>query len=841
MNDLARNHHASLDWDRVIAQLQREMHSRAVHPTHTVVLVPYVQLIGIARLAWLRNAGTQQVDAGFMPRFETTMNWSRRLAGFVPGPDDLRLDAAHDLLIAGSMLERAGLGRQRQVLSGALLEAAWSVAGLAASEPPAERQAWGERLREALMVQDMAPALALEAQIGQIALAWAAHSAYPGDALFAAHPELLVLIEGFQSDPLHKRLLEMAGERAVQMRLAPATAPGQLALHQAQDPEDEAERAAACVLVHLAQGRSPVALVAQDRVLTRRTGAMLAERGVAVRDETGWTLSTTRAAASIVGLLRAMEWNASSDAVLDWAKNAPAFDSGQLVQLEIELRRAGVREWSRWSSDDVSTQQINAERAQMHVARTLAVWLQSLSDALQRTGQWTLLLQDTAGQAVIDALHLHDHAQGDFAQQTQRIGAAAFSTWVGQVLEAGRFVPPHPSQAQVVVLPPSQLLGRSMAAVVFPGCDENHLSASPDPAGIWTPTQRASLGLVSREQASVVAQAVWQNAMGAPFVDILWRASESGELLMPGVFVQQLRAVAPVLADDPRPLVDHVCSPCVRPEPVAAHLPVNQLTASAYEDLRRCPYRFFALRQLGLRESDELDTELAKRDFGNWVHMVLRYFHEALVGASTTDASARQVLIDQAADRVTREMGLAHNEFLPFAASWPQVRSAYLRWLDKHEAYGARFVAAELQCEVPLGRSTLIGRIDRIDALADGSRLVIDYKTEARARTSDRVKFPQEDTQLVFYAALLQDDTVSAMYLNIAESDATREYAITDVVGWRDRLVTAIQDDMARIEQGAPLPALGDGSACDYCAARGLCRKDFWSPSAVADDGQAHG
>jgi ATP-dependent helicase/nuclease subunit B len=22
---------------------------------------------------------------------------------------------------------------------------------------------------------------------------------------------------------------------------------------------------------------------------------------------------------------------------------------------------------------------------------------------------------------------------------------------------------------------------------------------------------------------------------------------------------------------------------------------------------------------------------------------------------------------------------------------------------------------------------------------------------------------------------------------------------------------------------------LGEGAACDYCAARGLCRKDFWA------------
>ena len=42
--------------------------------------------------------------------------------------------------------------------------------------------------------------------------------------------------------------------------------------------------------------------------------AMLAALQVPVRDENGWKLSTTRAAAQVMGALRACAWNASSDA-----------------------------------------------------------------------------------------------------------------------------------------------------------------------------------------------------------------------------------------------------------------------------------------------------------------------------------------------------------------------------------------------------------------------------------------------------------------------------------------------------------------------------------------------
>jgi len=70
---------------------------------------------------------------------------------------------------------------------------------------------------------------------------------------------------------------------------------------------------------------------------------------------------------------------------------------------------------------------------------------------------------------------------------------------------------------------------------------------------------------------------------------------------------------------------------------------------------------------------------------------------------------------------------------------------------------------------------------------------------------------------------------VQGAYVNVGERDGTKAYPQPDLAEARDALVHGIQNDLARIAQGAPLPALGDGAACDYCQARGLCRKDFWS------------
>ena len=63
----------------------------------------------------------------------------------------------------------------------------------------------------------------------------------------------------------------------------------------------------------------------------------------------------------------------------------------------------------------------------------------------------------------------------------------------------------------------------------------------------------------------------------------------------------------------------------------------------------------------------------------------------------------------------------------------------------------------------------------------------------------------------------------------MGERDGTKLYEQADVTALRDRLLAGIQSDLQRIADGARLPALGEGSACDWCAARGLCRKDSWA------------
>ena len=820
-------------WQGLLARIDAELRQLAAHPARSVVLLPYAQLMPLAARLW-----AAQFPDAFAPRFETTRNWATRAGWFTPGPHDLSFDHGRDLLTAAALLEGAGLAAQRALLAGPLVEQATQLGQIAASLPPALRPDWAEQARGALPPVGDGP-LALEAAVGRIAIAWAGGSDYATDVLFAPRVadalDALLIVPGLLPDPLTETLAEHYFEKAVLLQPESDAALGHIALHTCADAEDEAERAAACVLRQIEVGRVPVALIAGDRLLTRRINALLIERGAQLRDETGWKLSTTHAAAQLMAALHACAPRASTDEVLDWLKLAPAFDARQQRALERSLRRDAVRGWPQaalLTGDQPLTQHIESLRAPMIAARSLVDWLPALRTLLQGCGLWPLLAADVAGNAVIDALGLSDEALADWRDwpaAQRRMGLAEFTRWVGEALEAASFRPPHPAAAQVVVLPLTQLLGRPFAALVLPGADEQRLPAAPEPPGPWSAAQRQALHLPTREDLRDAQAAAWALALRVPQVDVLWRhTDDSGEPLLPSPLVQalQLQELAALGAEGREARFIQI-RPTERPQPRGDALPTQPLSASGYEMLRACPYRFFALRQLGLAEEGELDVDIDKRDWGNWLHDTLRGFHEALRVAPDAD---RLTLIDAAAEAATEALGpgLEPGEFMPFAVAWPTLRDAYLQWLAKHEAGGAQFKLAEESIDTQRGPLRLKGQIDRIDEVTDGATLLIDYKTEPLARTRDRIKAGNEDTQLPFYALLSGADAPRAAYLNLAEREVPSLHELPELPMLAAQLYEGMAYDLARIAAGEPLPALGEGSVCGWCDARGLCRKDFW-------------
>lgn len=838
------------------------LQTQAWPPSRVVVLAPYAQMMDPVRRAWAHG-----LAAGFPPRIETTRNWAASLAPFLPGNTDLSGDTARDSLIAAGWIDRiAGSALDpalRTTLVSRLLEAARQLAPLAAARAPHERAAWADGLRHALTPPSAA--LQWEGLVASLAITWVGLSAYATDVLWSdrAAPggdaDALLVLPGFQDDPLVSALLARWGARGLRLALpAITTAPAAVQGHACTDAEDEAQRAAACVIRELDADRQPVALVAQDRALIRRVAALLHGAGVPVRDETGWRLSTTHVAARLMSLLRAAHHHAHTDDVLDWLQQGPHADAAAL--LERHARTLHLARWAAVLKHPVTTALVPQAAASLlaglQAPRPLGQWLRDLAAALQRDGWWKTWASDPAGERIVHMLRLREGAADELdglidgaadpapARATgRRWSLAALGAWVREVLESASFQPTVAGDAPVVVLPMAQLLGRPFAAVVAPGCDEVNLPSSPDAPGQWTPQQRALLGLPTRQAVADAAQAAWQHLLAQPRLHLLWRTQHQGEAVAAAPWVQALQVHGRlVMATDPRTARSLAHTPPEDPRPVAPDLLPQTLSASAYQDLRDCPYRFFALRQLRLQQTEEIEAEPGKRELGNWLHAVLKAFHEARA-AGPADAEHDRARLDALAQAEALARGLAPEAgegaagFLPFMAAWPALRDGYLAWLASYEASGPRFDHAERSLSRRVGPWRLVGQLDRIDHQSSphgAIALVIDYKTESRAATLERVKNPTEDTQIAFYAALLGDDTVRGAYLSITDSreasgenTPTRWIEQTHIEWAREQLIEGLKHDLERVAEGHPLPALGEGQVCEFCAARGLCRKDF--------------
>jgi ATP-dependent helicase/nuclease subunit B len=966
-------------WQGLWTQVAAHTQNVGAHPARTVVLLPFFQLQVVARAQLLQRAQSSSA-AQFTPRLETTKSWSQRIGHFSPGALDISYDAGLDSLRAKAWLQRAGLGAQQAMLVGSLVQTAHQLGTLVAAVPPVQRSDWAAQARtNALQGLDKLASTPLmyEAAVARIALEWAVASRYTSDVLFddavRSSLDALIVVPGLQANPLAQALAQHWADISCYVQwpdfeatqadsaaqypthgqsvAAHSTQIHSVALHPSTDQHDEADRAAACVLQHIAQGRVPVALAAVDRLSTRRISATLQLHGVQLLDETGWKLSTTRAAASVMALLRAArtahrgadDEPGADDALLNWLKqtNAPVakinalehtfrkqnstLDQVNTAQAAIEfivsaqddevildanssveassLSLAGLSlaegslvlgqaqpaqlgmAVSSTGSTTVQPVSVDGLLKNLRASRSPAQWLLALQYALRATGQWAVLQADSAGRDCVQALHL---LQPDaLADHGAPMSLAEFTAWASDCLENASFKPSLGAAApaaQVIVLPLAQVLARPFAAIVIAGADEQRLPASPEPVGAWTRAQRAALGLPTREALAAEQQRVWACAMQLPQVDVLWRTAEGESALQPSPLLLQWQAVqaathatrdatahsaasalappqalvplqalvpphaiqagstASHYAADPRRTVSIPAAPTHMPTPVAGALRVTSVSASSYSDLRACPYRFFALRLLGLQDAPELDTEVDKRDFGSWLHSVLGEFHTRRKNnppesnplpnaAPDAAAAADAALLDQCAT----DQSIPGPGFVPYAAAWPQVRASYLAWLTQHEAEGWQFDQAELSQKITHPHDDdlqLVGRLDRVDRLSRGpmagTAYVLDYKTESSQASKNKVKTPMEDTQLAFYAALLGEDDLHAAYINLAERDC-KTTPQPDIMAARDALLHGIAGDVQRIHAGAALPALGEGSACDFCAARGLCRKDMWT------------
>ncbi|MBZ0105263.1 MAG: PD-(D/E)XK nuclease family protein [Sulfuricella denitrificans] len=662
-----------------------------------------------------------------------------------------------------------------------------------------------------------------------------------------------------QAAPLHARAAACRSH-------APASALGQrLSLLGAHGLEHEAKALAYRVGQWLAQGKTAIAVVVQDRLVARRARALLERAAVLVQDETGWTLSTTSASTAVMRWLDNLDSQFHFQDLLDLLKSPfifSAWDAGRrrntVYRLEQLIRKHSVvshlnryRALAGEDEDILELLQILYEAQQMldrKKQRPLAAWLHSLQKSLALLEIEPGLRRDQAGEQV---LRLLDGLRQELAPDTALFRYAEWRQWLNQQLEEAVFRD-ESITSPVVFTHLAACRLRYFDAAIIAGADAAHLPGQGRESAFFNQSVRAQLGLPDRRTAR---EAERQDLIGllacVPEVCVTWQARKNGEpnplspwferletfhVLAYGLSLREAGGDEAIAAQvdlcekkDGLAALAMTCHPAPSLPPA---LVPETISASGYNSLMACPYQFFARHALHLNELDEVAQALEKRDYGEYVHDILHRFH----GRYPVVSEGAPERMEQALNEISREVfsQAIEADFVSHAwlLRWQAAIPAYLAWQLQREREGWRWQAGEVACARTFGfagggQITLRGRLDRVDRKGP-EQAVLDYKTQNSTSLKKKLKPAGEDVQLACYALLLETLPQQAAFVAVDE-EVVRQIESPEPL---DELAEAsrerLQDMFLAIREGAPLPAQGVSAACQYCEMRGLCRKDYW-------------
>lgn len=166
-----------------------------------------------------------------------------------------------------------------------------------------------------------------------------------------------------------------------------------------------------------------------------------------------------------------------------------------------------------------------------------------------------------------------------------------------------------------------------------------------------------------------------------------------------------------------------------RPCPPVAMRP-RKLSAVNFEMLMRDPYSVYAKYILGLYPLQNLDEDLAFRDYGNIVHAVIEKFNNKYNTGSYPSDAAEQLLKMGESEFAAQGISADIKAFW-----WPKFVKT-INWLTNIEENYRREVACvhnEIQGSLCFdssgGKFTITAKADRIDETKGGGLNILDYKT----------------------------------------------------------------------------------------------------------------
>jgi ATP-dependent helicase/nuclease subunit B len=321
----------------------------------------------------------------------------------------------------------------------------------------------------------------------------------------------------------------------------------------------------------------------------------------------------------------------------------------------------------------------------------------------------------------------------------------------------------------------------------------------------------------------------------APEIVFSYPAKEGDQELGPSPFLSAATPLPPLARIRAAAVLETVS------DPIAPPVPAETLQSGGtwlLRDMAACPFRAWGLNRVGARPLEEPEIGIGARDRGTAVHAALDLIWKEL----KSQAALRSLTPDERAELVSRHVRTALAETSGLGRSLEQRRLEKLlcAWLEIEKTRAAfSVIASERGGEVTIAQLKIKTRIDRVDEVEDGRRIILDYKTgevKPGCWSGDRPDEPQlplycsNHGHPIAGVAFVQIRAGGLGFRGVAEEpqllpgikrmDVIKGAPLCDQIEeWRGILERMAVNFCAGHAAVDPKP-----HACDYCALTPLCR-----------------
>lgn len=279
-----------------------------------------------------------------------------------------------------------------------------------------------------------------------------------------------------------------------------------------------------------------------------------------------------------------------------------------------------------------------------------------------------------------------------------------------------------------------------------------------------------------------------------------------------------------------------------------------------FEDQAKCPFRAFALHRLQIRALEDAPLGIDARDKGNFFHDAMEFFWVRTGSQETLLALSEEALVERISECIQQAMAERANansgqaKSTLFEIEQQRLERITRDWIHYFESTRAPFVVEKMEEDEEVEFETLKLRLklDRVDRLTDGGRVIIDYKTGKNNSIASWTDERITSAQLPLYAVVMKDihavcfaqvAVKKQQFLGMGKERgllAGLKGPGNESESWSERLSTW-QENLAAIAQeirqgyAAVTPTK---SACQFCELPALCRVAS-TVLQIEDDSQA--